>query len=129
MISNTFKKSERLAKKKLIQELFSKGSSFYLYPFKVTHLHVPRLELKSHQVLVSVPKRNHKTAVGRNNIKRRIREAYRLNKRLIDREDKLLIAYIYTAKEVLDFKQIEDKLAACLSRLHAVQQSGENEKA
>lgn len=111
----TFKKSERLSHKKTIQELFTKGSSFYLYPFKV----ISRAgdDASVHQILISVPKRSFKKAVMRNRIKRRVREAYRLNKHLLNTDVKLQIAYIYTAKELLDFKIIERKLIDSLERL------------
>lgn len=105
MTKQTFTKSERLSKKKLIQELFNKGSYFYLHPFKIVFL--PAKNLSNHQILISVPKKNHKTAVVRNKIKRRIREAYRLNKPALSSDKNLLIAYIYTSKEILDFASIE----------------------
>lgn len=105
MAKQTFKKSERLSKKKLIQELFNKGSYFYLHPFKLIFL--PADDLSAHQILISVPKRNHKTAVARNKIKRRIREAYRLNKPTFASDKNLLIAYIYTSKEILELAAIE----------------------
>lgn len=111
MAKQTFKKSERLSKKKLIQELFHKGSSFYLHPFKIIFL--LQSEHPAHQILISVPKRIHKTAVSRNKIKRRIREAYRLNKPEIPSDEKLLIAYIYTSKEVLDFPTLERSMVKC----------------
>lgn len=114
---NTFKKSERLCSKKLIKELFTEGSSFYLYPLKTIHLPAPA-DSEVHQLLISVPKRNFKKAVDRNKIKRRIREAYRLNKQLIAEDNCQLIAYIYSAKEILDFHTIEKKLKATLLRLH-----------
>lgn len=112
----TFKKSERLSHQKGIQELFSKGSSFYLYPFKVIFLEVNNAPV--HQVLITVPKRNFKKAVQRNLIKRRIREAYRRNKALLHISRKLQIAYIYTAKEVVDFNFIERKLIEILERFN-----------
>ena len=102
---NTFKKSERLCSKKLIKELFNRGSSFYLYPFKVLVLENESPN-KSHQVLFSVPKRNFKKAVDRNLLKRRIREAYRLNKQFYLNSQPKLIAYIYSPKEILDFQII-----------------------
>ncbi|MDH5366596.1 MAG: ribonuclease P protein component [Cyclobacteriaceae bacterium] len=113
---NTFKKSERLCSKKLIKELFDKGSSFYIYPFKVFYNPNKRLD-ELHQVLFSVPKRNFKKAVDRNLIKRRMREAYRLNKQTINNSKPKLIAYIYTPKEILDYHQIEKKLKISLERL------------
>jgi ribonuclease P protein component len=115
MGSFSFPKSERLYKKKAIQELFDKGSSFYLYPFRVYFQQ--SLEQNSHQVIFSVSKRNFKRAVDRNLIKRRMREAFRLNKAGIPGTSKLQLAYIYTAKELLPFKQIQEKTVLSFKRL------------
>jgi ribonuclease P protein component len=115
MGSFSFPKSERLYKKKAIQELFDKGSSFYLYPFRVYFQQ--SLEQNSHQVIFSVSKRNFKRAVDRNLIKRRMREAFRLNKAGIPGASKLQLAYIYTAKELLPFEQIQEKTVLSFKRL------------
>lgn len=113
----SFPKSERLYKKKDIQELFDKGSSFYLYPFRVIVQKAP--ETNTNQVLFSVSKRNFKKAVDRNLIKRRMREAYRLTKTSVPSESKWQIAYIYTAKDILEFDQIRDKMITSFKRLTA----------
>lgn len=117
----TFKKEERLSKEKTIQELFEKGSSFYLYPFKVFFRENPDHAVPHHQVLISVSKKNFKSAVDRNLIKRRIREAYRLNKNLIGDRNKLLIAYIYSVKEILPSAQIQERLVKTFKRLDYVE--------
>ena len=111
-------KSERLSSHNQIQKLFSEGKSFAIHPFVVKHFVLQNQEVDSHQVLVSVSKRNFKRAVDRNRIKRQIREAYRLNKHIItDLPNKYAIAYIYTFKEKIQFKILENKLIECLSRL------------
>ena len=113
----TFRKEERLSKDKLIQELFDKGSSFYLFPFKVFFMPNPDKGTPFHQVVISVSKRNFKRAVDRNLIKRRIREAYRLNKELLPVRNKLLIAYIYSVKDILPSVQIRERLVKTFKKL------------
>lgn len=112
----TFSKEERLNKEKVIQELFKRGSSFYLYPYKVFVMRNAD-QAGSHQVLISVSKKLFSKAVDRNKIKRKIREAYRLNKVALDMETKLVIAYIYTVKEILPSSQIEERLLKTFKRL------------
>ena len=119
----TFRKEERIYKEKIIQELFEKGSSFYLYPFKVYFMQSPDLSVTTHQVLISVSKKNFKRAVDRNSIKRRIREAYRLNKNLLPHQNKMAIAYIYTIKEILPTAQIQERLVKTFKRLEYVERN------
>ncbi len=112
----TFRKEERLNKEIWIKELFEKGSSFHLYPFKVLFLPHPDLQYPVNQILISVSKRNFKRAVDRNTVKRRIREAYRLNKPGIPASHKWLIAYIYVAKEILPSEVIHEKVPLTFER-------------
>ena len=112
------RKSERLSSQKQIQALFTAGKSFNAPPFAIRYSKLADQSLESHQILVSVSKRNFKRAVDRNRIKRQIREAYRLNKHLlVDQIDKYAIAYIYTFKKMIPYKDLENKLIESLSRL------------
>ncbi|MBS1557061.1 MAG: ribonuclease P protein component [Bacteroidetes bacterium] len=113
----TFKKEERLSSKKQIEELFAKGSYFYLFPFKVVYLPA---NTTATQVLISVSARTFKKAVDRNLIKRRIRESYRLQKHELGHEKNWLIAYIYTPKKILESKIIHQKMLLALEKLKSL---------
>ena len=119
----TFKKEERLCSKKVLTDLFSSGSSFLIYPFRVVHM---RQSLPPHvpaQVVISAPKRRFKHAVDRNLIKRRIREVYRLNKAehlysfLKLHELQIAVSIHYVGKELTDFSYMEKKLLTVLKQL------------
>ncbi len=119
-----FNKSERLSSQKNIQELFKKGSSFFIYPYKIIYLQQEGAGEGLAQILISVPKKNFKKAVDRNLIRRRIKEAYRQNKQMIlpvsEKNLTLSIAFIYVAKDILPFDDIESKLKKTLLRLSKV---------
>lgn len=111
-------KNERLHSKKSIKELFDKGSSFFLYPFKVLYLDLPLEQIETNQVLFSVSKKKIKKAVDRNQVKRRIKEAYRLNKHLLaNAEVKKNISLIYVSSDIPSFKKIEPVIQKILVRL------------
>jgi ribonuclease P protein component len=110
-------KNERLHSKKSIKELFDKGSSFFLYPFKVLILESDLLE--TNQVLFSVSKKKIRKAVNRNFVKRRIKEAYRLNKHLLDAplNKKKLIALIYVSSDLDSFQKIQPRVQKVLKKI------------
>ncbi len=114
----SFSKEERLHGRKIIQELFTKGSSFYLHPFKIIYQNNPVQKSTYSQILITVPARTFKKSVDRNKIKRRIREGYRLNKEKLAAERKWLIAYIYVAKEILPSALIHQKISESLVTLN-----------
>ncbi|SNS02560.1 ribonuclease P protein component [Hymenobacter mucosus] len=119
--SYSFPKEEHLCRKKLIDELFGRGSSFGLYPLRIVWLPTADATTAAPQVLVSVSKRNFKRAVDRNYFKRLMREAYRLNKyRLLEAPGGHRVgqlAIIYTGKEKKPFTLVEKKLISGLERL------------
>jgi ribonuclease P protein component len=120
---NKFNKEERLCSKKSLDLLFKNGSSFLLYPFRLTFLFIEQPHQYPAQVVINVAKKRYKHAVDRNLIKRRTREAYRLQKEallyksLINRKDLLLLSLQFIGKEKYDYAFFEKKLAMAFKKL------------
>lgn len=110
---NTLGKTERLSGKKSIENLLSNGRwgrSGCLKYCALPNSHDGSPE--PGRILVSVPKRLFKRAVKRNLLKRRIREAYRVNK--LPGFD---ILFQYNSAEVEDFATIRAAVEAALERI------------
>jgi len=120
---HTFKKEERLCNKKLIDELFHNGSSFLCYPFKASWLVIDEPRQIPAQILFSVSKKRFKRAVDRNLVKRRMREAYRLNKQqqlynlLNSAGKKIALSVGYIGKEIAPYELMEKKMLKLLTQL------------
>lgn len=114
----SFGKDERLRSEKLIKELFTRGSSFSLYPFRIVSMPNPSSAITHHQVLFSVPSKNFKLAVERNKIRRRSREAYRLSKNLLASEKPLIIGFVYTAKGIESFSLLQEAMPKILAQIN-----------
>ena len=86
----TLRKSAKLRHRTLVQELFRKGKSVYSGPIRVTFRTLSEEELKGSfreavpdlmgplQFMITVPKKKRRHAVDRVLMRRRIREAFRL---------------------------------------------------
>lgn len=106
-MDQSFRKEERLKSARDIDALFEAGSGAKVYPLAIRYRQSD--SLACHQVAFSVPKRRIKLAVKRNLIKRRMREAYRLNKPALPPGGTgcWQMMLIYLAPEELDYEQIE----------------------
>lgn len=69
------------------------------------------------QFLVSIPKKKLRHAVDRVQMRRRVREAYRLNRHLISKDIPLDIAFIYVATEVLPYAEVLKGVTRILTRI------------
>lgn len=120
-----FPKIEKLTQHLLIEELFSANHpSLMVFPIKMvyffdTHTNLPMLP----KVLVLVSKRNVNKSVNRNYVKRRIREAYRLNKHILLAKlnptipHNLVLMFIYTQRDIAPFTQIQQSIQKIFSKI------------
>ena len=122
---NTFKKSERLCSRILMDCLFQGDNrTATAYPLRAVFLSVEEEQQKGVSILISVPKKRFHDAVDRNRVKRRIREAYRKNKHDLAEQvaqsgKGLLVALIYVSAEIETTEQIEKRMIRLLDKISA----------
>lgn len=128
-------KGEKLRHRTLVEGLFEKGKTVYEYPLRLTYRIVPAREIAEAfrdgapprlgrlQMLVTVPKKKLRHAVDRVLMRRRIREAYRLNRipllhSVLAAPDVCVeLAFIYLHKGETDYASVEKKMKRLLVRI------------
>lgn len=111
-------KDERLYLREAISELFAKGSSFTVFPYRIIYNVLPEDDPQVARVAIMTiaPKKKFKHAVDRNHVKRLTREAYRINKLpLIEAFEnagkKLQVAFIYSHNQHITFQETEKHIS------------------
>ncbi len=122
MSKHSFPLNERLKSRKTIENLFEKSNTEFKWPVLLMwnisdEQHSPTL-----QAGFTVSRRNFRKAVHRNLLKRRMREAYRLQKNdliehLTNKQLSMNIMFVYQAKEINDFDIIQSAIGKLLSLL------------
>lgn len=118
-----FPKKEHLKSKSIVESLYANGSSATAFPLRAVFLSLPpEADAPSAAILVSVAKKRFRHAVDRNLMKRRIREAYRLNKQpLIDELQKsgkqMAIAILYIDNKHSSTNYLQRKMQKLLSAI------------
>ena len=132
----TLRKSAKLRHRTLVQELFQKGKSVYSGPLRVTFRAISQEDLEASfrvcipdlmgpvQFMITVPKKKRRHAVDRVLMRRRIREAFRLQwhpLRKIIQEDPairtLSLAIVYMHNENSDMECIASAVGSALSKI------------
>lgn len=119
----TFNKRERLTNVIQIEHLFNSGSTFTNKPFKIFFQFSDIPQSYPVTILIAVSTKKFKRAVDRNRIRRKIKEAYRLNKNILINEVNKLklninLGIVYISNDYNpDYHILENKLVECLIRL------------
>lgn len=117
---NTLRKKERLSGRKSIQSVFDRGRSFNVFPLRVIWL--PENSRSALQAGFGVSARHFKKSVDRNRVKRLLKEAYRLQKKhlekaLLDSEKNLSIFFLFTGNEKPSFELMCGTMEKAISKL------------
>jgi len=121
-IRHTFRKEERLSSRKEIALLFENGQSVMVYPLKFFWKESDPGSPSPVRMAFTVSSRTFKKAVDRNLLKRRMREAYRLNKHKTETgsgDKKINIMVIYIAREIVPYASIEKAVRSGMKKIIA----------
>ena len=121
MTDRSLPRQERLRSFGAIRRLFESGECGFVYPLRYVWI-AEADEIPSVEVLFSVPKKFQKRANKRNLQRRRMKEAYRLNKEIFDREGNpvaLDLALIYSSKELTPYRVIEHAVQKIMEQIMA----------
>ena len=131
-----FPKKERLHHRSLVEGLFRNGKTFYEFPFRATWRLISPEELQRNfrdrvpqdiaklQMMVTVPKKKRRRAVDRVLMRRRIREAFRLNKASLNallesvpEAATLSLALVYIHDKNLNYAFVNEKMKATIAKV------------
>lgn len=132
----TLRKSAKLRHRTLIQDLFQKGKSVYSGPLKITFRTLTKEELEGSfrervpdlmgpvQMMITVPKKKRRHAVDRVLMRRRIREAFRLQwhplRKIIQADPNirtLSLGIVYMHTENSDMSTISSAVGSTLLKI------------
>ena len=119
MADYSLKREERLRSLGAIRRLFAEGESGFVFPLRYMW-YAEADTAPSVEVLFSGPKRDPKRANRRNLVRRRTKEAYRLQKHTLSlhlTEHNLDLALIYSTSEVVPYKKIAHAVRRILEQI------------
>ncbi len=114
-------KDEKLTSRTAIERLFGEGRSLMAFPLRAAYRLRPCGEHPV-QFLISIPKKRIRKAVQRVTLRRRTREAYRLNRRellfpALQQGTGVDIAFVYLDNTPAPYSVINEKMIQLLTRI------------
>ncbi|MDE6342169.1 MAG: ribonuclease P protein component [Muribaculaceae bacterium] len=132
----TLRKSAKLRHRTLVNDLFRKGKSVYAGPLRVTFRTLSAEELAASfrtgvpdltgpvQMMITVPKKKRRHAVDRVLMRRRIREAFRLQWHVLRRQiaddpevRTLSLGFVYLLSENIPQAEVSEAMAQALAKI------------
>ncbi|WP_417884601.1 ribonuclease P protein component [Zunongwangia sp.] len=113
-----FGKLEKLKSTRLIDQLFAEGNTIKKYPIRLVYIPISSPKDTHFKTGFSVSKRNFKTAVSRNRVKRLLRESFRKNKYIVlsSTDKTYAFMFIYLSREILSQQEIERCMISLLKQ-------------
>lgn len=99
---------------KTVEKIRVYGKSFFSFPYKIYYT---ENGTEQTNFVISVPKKIFKRAVKRNLIRRRIREAIRLDAVLMESVKGKDILLVYVSGEILDYGKVKESLHDALVKI------------
>lgn len=120
---NRLYKFEKLCSKRTIDRLFGADGAKGVSAFPLRAIFSVTVDDNSpSRFLITIPKKRHRHAVDRVLLRRRVREAYRLNRSIIfeplrDANLHIDVAFIYISPQIMPYSVIEQKMRIILTRM------------
>lgn len=122
-LKNKFKRKSFLKLKSEIQSLFNKGEKINTSSFRLFYYFELNSQQSNLKLFVSAPKKLLKSAVKRNIVKRRFKEAFRLNchhlKEISEKHKiKIFVGIIHNNPSLIKYNEIEKNLILSLQKIY-----------
>ncbi|MBE6310454.1 MAG: ribonuclease P protein component [Bacteroidales bacterium] len=131
MTGNRLYKYEKLCSRTAINNIFQGGKSAICYPLRAAF--TISAENAPTQFLITIPKKKIRKAVKRVLLRRRVREAYRLNRNrltpILNKQGKSIkVAFVYLSDEIADYDTINTKMQALMDKIIAIVEKENNKQ-
>ena len=117
----SYNKKEKLKSRKQLEQLFTAGTTFVIFPVKVIYKEV-EVQDSVLKTGVGASRKNFKRAVERNRIKRLLRETYRTEKPVLlnylqQNKKQIALFFLYIDKSLPEYHVLKEKMQQAIEKL------------